>query len=362
MRQLKFNNKIFTIAILTAFLFIFQNCSSGDVSENNPTVEDNTTPAVVDLSADNARYVDGSGNIDDYEVKRGWCESRGWTKLIVDTDVGNTVIRRKVLHKGPTNAWSGTILVFHGGGGNYTNWCTTNLTAWGAFTTSAIARGYGVILMDATDITKDANNNLCGKIWDDNILSRDNHDLPYIEEVITAVTPSLRPAGSSDKIFLVGFSSGGFMTTRAATHFNQLITKFAPVGSGSPYGWHRDCSALNPDRPTVAGEGLDNDTNLAIPSVGSCGPYFPDNSTTYPGELSWDDGGATVKPKFLKLEHFYDGINDYSCHSRIYNRLLFNGYIGNQFVLSPAGLNRSPIYHDWFPEFSSAILNFFDEP
>jgi dienelactone hydrolase len=371
--------------VLFLSIFAFQNCSptnegagvpptsTAPPSTESPNTEPpnteppNTEPpsteqsVSIDLTGDFARFVDGSGQTDDYTSKRVWCESLGWTKLVVDTSVGKNTIKRKVLHKGPSTPWVGTILVFHGGGGNYTNWCTTNSkqSPWGGFTETALARGYGVILMDSTDITTDSKSNLCGKIWDDNILNRHNHDLPYIEKAIKEVAPSLRPSGSSNRIYLTGFSSGGFMTTRAATHFNHLVTKFAPAGSASPYGWHRDCSQLS-TRPTVAGEGKDNDSNQAITTVGGCGSYVFDINKDYPGELTWDDGGASTKPKFLKLEHYYDGINDYSCHNRVLNRLLNNNYVGTQFVMEPAGETRRIKFHDWFPEFTTAILDFFD--
>lgn len=325
-----------------------------------PKADATVAPVVIDLSADKAQHADLSGDYVDYSVERGECESRGWTKAIVETTVGTAIVKRKVLYTGPKQSpWVGTILVMHGGGGNYTNWCAEAVTGFRLFADVAVLRGFGVVLLDSTDMITDENDVHCGKVWDDKKLTRDNYDLPYIENVIVDLAPTIRPANSDTSVYVTGFSSGGFMTTRASSALNHLVTAFAPVGSGSPYGWHRDCSAESP-RLLVAGVGLDNDTGQPITQVGACGTTIYDPDAEYPNERLWDDGGTATKPPFLKVHHFYDAIADFSCHNRVRNQLAANGYSGELFVLIPEGETRAAVHHTFKGEFIAPVLDFFE--
>ena len=337
-------------------------CGGGSSSSSPPPTEPETQPpvaeVVVDQSADVARFVDQSGRVHDYSSDRIACEQRGWTKTLMDIQVGEARHIRKVLHQSPSSGqWRGTLILMHGGGGHYANWCNDDTTARGMMVDAALDNDFAVYLLDSTDFTPDQNDALCGKVWDDNILPRDNHDVPYVEGVIRNLIPQQRPVGIEANVFLMGFSSGGFMTTRAATELNTLVAGFIPIATGSPYGWHRDCSFAS-GRNLVAGVGRDNDTILGISRVQACGPIELDLQATYPNELEWLDGGAVPKPTYLKVQHFDDAIVDFSCHSRHVHQLGENDYSGSVFEFRPLNTTRANIHHSFLPEFISPIIGF----
>jgi len=340
-------------AILAVTLLVA--CSSGSSGPSSPQTPDVET---VDLTADEAEFVDQSGRVDDYSQTRIACEARGWTKSTIAVTIGQRRYLRKVLYSAPASAtWRGAVIVMHGGGGNYAQWCSAGFTSRGMMTDAMLDNDFAVFLLDSTDITTDESGALCGKVWDDNVLARDNHDVPYITSVITEVIADLRPAGSPSNIFLTGFSSGGFMATRAATELNHLVTGFIPMGTASPYGWHRDCSFLT-IRDLVAGVGQDNDSNLNISEINACGPTELNPLASYPSEVAWLDGGATVKPHYLKIQHFDDAIVDFSCHTRHVHQLEQNGYAGSLFELRPTGGTRSLIHHNVIAEFITPMIDY----
>lgn len=57
--------------------------------------------------------------------------------------------------------------------------------------------------------------------------NRPNLDLAFVDDVLREVIPRLRPAGSRTEVFLTRLSSGGYMTTRTATHFEGLVAAAA---------------------------------------------------------------------------------------------------------------------------------------
>ena len=85
-----------------------------------------------------------------------------------------------------------------------------------------------------------------------------------VDELLARVIPARRPTGSRAEVFVTGHSSGGYMTVRLASHFADRISAFAPVGSGDPYGWYRDCTRRAGDRANVSGAGFDAETRRQI--------------------------------------------------------------------------------------------------
>ncbi|MCW1431741.1 hypothetical protein [Novosphingobium sp. JCM 18896] len=280
------------------------------------------------------------------------CLDRGWRREVVR--IGDTA--REVLWQGPPGAWrKGAILVLHGGGGRHFQFCVANARVVAPqvrFGDLAVAQGFAVFLIDSTDRVTDAQGRVCGKIWDDEVRPRANLDLPLIGHVLRGAIPRLRPPGSAPAIFVTGLSSGGYMTVRAATHFNGLVTAFAPVSSGDPYGWHRVCEPGLTARTKVHGTGFDNETGKQIVEPRSC------QAEDYPAEARWDDGGAASKPRFRLFRHENDGVNDASCGEKVERLLRRHGYPGEADFLLRGG-RRSLLNHLWQDAYNQPILDFF---
>lgn len=279
------------------------------------------------------------------------CHRAGWRREVV----ASAGLERRVLWKAPA-VWSrGALVVLHGGGGSHTNYCVAHVEAIGAqvrFTSMALAQGFAVFLIDSSDQVTDHQGRLCGKVWDDEVRSRANLDLPFIEDVLRRVIPARRPAGSRSEVFVAGHSSGGYMAVRLASRFPDLVTAFAPVASGDPYGWFRDCTRRPGDRVLVAGAGFDNDTRRQITEPGACA------ASPQAHEQPWDDLPGVPKPRFRLFHHAQDGINDRSCVDRVRAQLLARGYPEEApFMLD--GPVRSLAAHLWLDGYSAPLLAFF---
>jgi len=280
------------------------------------------------------------------------CMARGWQRVALP--VGG--LPRELLWKAPSGPWTkGTILVMHGGGGQHFQWCVANAPVVAPqvrFSELALAEGFAVVLLNSSDRVTDHQGRVCGKVWDDEVRSRPNLDLPFIGAVVQELLPRLRPANSRSEVFVTGLSSGGYMSARAATHFDQLVTAFAPVSSGDPYGWHRVCEAGTTARTTVHGGGFDNETGKQITEREAC------RARAYPNEKPWDSARPGGKPAFRIFRHEEDGINDRSCGEKISQLLRERGYRGApDFVLQ--GGQRSLANHLWLDTYSRPILDFF---
>lgn len=280
------------------------------------------------------------------------CMARGWQRVVVQV----AGVPRQLLWQAPTSPWSrGSIIVLHGGGGQHFQWCVANAPVVAPqvrFSELALAEGFAVFLLNSSDRVTDNGGQVCGKVWDDEVRNRPNLDLPFIGEVIREVIPRLRPGGSRREVFITGLSSGGYMTVRAATHFDDLITAFAPVSSGDPYGWHRLCEASLTSRTTVHGAGFDNETGKQIIEQGSC------RAQAYPHEKTWDSARPAVKPTFRIFHHEMDGINDLSCSEKVGKLLRQHGYPGSSDFLLRGG-RRSLANHLWQDAYNRPILDFF---
>ncbi|MEK7725516.1 MAG: hypothetical protein AAB336_14280, partial [Acidobacteriota bacterium] len=184
--------------------------------------------------------------------------------------------------------------------------------------------------------------------------SRENLDLPYLKHIFTNIIPSLRKKEDNKSIFLTGLSSGGYMTVRGATHLGDLITAFAPISNGDPYGWQRKCDPkYGNSRDNVKGAGFDNETKKQIIEENSC------LSEIYPNEKKWD-AFLGIKPKFRLFHSKYDGINDYSCGLKMEKQLLAHGFEGEPvYLLKNDGGKRQVINHFWHNEYNAELLQFF---
>ncbi len=278
------------------------------------------------------------------------CLAAGWQRLLVPA----AGLQRLVLWKAPSGAWSrGAIVVFHGGGGQATNFCVANVALIEPqvrFTQAALAQGYAVFLADSTDRVTDKAGRLCGKIWDDEVRSQDSLDLPFVDALITSHVPALRPTSSRPELFLTGLSSGGYRAVRAATALAARVTAFAPVSSGDPYGWTRDCTPRVGDRVNVFGVALDNETGRNITEPGAC------SASSYPNEMPWPN--ATARPPWRAFHHTQDGIHDLSCVDKLQAQLRARGYPGPAaFKLDAA--TRLADWHYWLDDYNQPLLEFF---
>ena len=280
------------------------------------------------------------------------CQANGWAREVIAA----AGLQRLVLWKAPATGWSrGAIVVMHGGGGSHTNYCVANVELIAPqvrFTEMALAQGFAVFLLDSSDQVSDKEARICGKVWDDEVRPRANLDLPFIEDVLRRLIPSKRPAGARAEIYLTGHSSGGYMAVRAASHFGELVTAFAPVSSGDPYGWFRDCTRRAGDRANVAGAGFDSETLRQIVEPNAC------VASSYPHESPWDGAALAVKPGFRLFHHAQDGINDRSCVDKVRAQLLARGYPEvAPFTLDGGGRNVD--VHYWLDDYNAPLLAYF---
>jgi len=283
-------------------------------------------------------------------VQQQQCVAAGWQREVVD--IGGRP--RVVLWKAPEVWTGGAIVVLHGGGGAASNFCAANVALIAPqvrFTRLALARGFAVFLPDSTDRVTDPRGRLCGKVWDDAAAGRDSLDLPFLEHLVSGLIPAQRPAGSRHAVFLTGLSSGGYMSVRAASRLGSRIAGFAPVSSGDPYGWERDCTPLPGDRPNVRGMAFDVDGGQPIGAPGAC------DDRGDAGERSWDDGSG--RPRFRLFHDLDDGIHDASCVARVRRQLLARGYPETPPFTLGTGTARRALAHFWQDAYNQPLLDFF---
>lgn len=285
-------------------------------------------------------------------LQESQCLAAGWQRLIIDA----AGLQRVVLWRAPASGWSrGALLVLHGGGGQHANFCVANSSVIGAqvrFTDAALAQGFAVFLPDSSDRVTDTEGRLCGKVWDDEVRARANLDLPLFEQLLGSALPSLRPAGSRSEVFLVGHSSGGYMTVRAATRLADRVTAFAAVAAGDPYGWYRDCTPRVGDRVNVFGAAFDSETRRQIIEPGAC------SSTSRANEKPWDGATLAARPPWRVFHHAQDGIVDVSCVDKLRQQLVARGYPETP-ALRLEGGTRSADNHAWLDDYNQPLLDFF---
>jgi len=279
------------------------------------------------------------------------CVAAGWQRLVVPV----AGLSRLVLWKAPAGGWArGAIIVMHGGGGTHTNFCAANVSLIEPqvrFTTMAVERGFAVFIADSSDQVTDVAGRLCGKIWDDEVRQRPSVDTAFIDALVMFAIPGVRPSASRPEIFLTGLSSGGYMAVRAATRLGGRIRAFAPVSSGDPYGWTRDCTPRSGDRVNVFGIAFDNETGRPISEPGAC------QSASESREMPWDEGMGP-KPAWRAFHHVGDGIHDVSCVDKLRRRLAARGY-PEVAPLRLEGGTRAAEWHYWLDDYSAPLLQFF---
>lgn len=266
-------------------------------------------------------------------------------------------VDRKVMWKGPLNNWSsGAIVVLHGGGGKADDFCTgaSLVEPQVAFSNLALQNGFAVFALDATtNLVRDELNRPCGRRFDFAVTQHQNVDLPYVQHVLTSLIPGNRPAGSNQKIFITGLSTGGYMTIRAATHFDGLVSAFAPVSAGDPYGTDPICDPALSPRQSAVGILVDRETRQEIVRDNAC------VAAAYPNESPWESQNPSVKPAFRQFHHQKDGIVDYSCAQKTNLTIRAAGYPDSgAYVVDAAGA-KNALYHLWLHSYNQPLIDFF---
>ena len=140
------------------------------------------------------------------------------------------------------------------------------------------------------------------------------------------------------------------MALRAASRLGGHIAGFAPVASGDPYGWQRDCAPRPTDRRNVFGYAFDVDSRRPISEAGSC----DDRGDAL--EHAWDTGAA--RPRFMLLHDRQDGIHDASCVARARRQLHTHGFREAP-ALTLDGGRRAAAWHFWQDAYNAPLLEFF---
>lgn len=283
------------------------------------------------------------------------CLSKGWERIVVEVNG----VDRTIMFRAPDDGWtSGTIIALHGGGGTYTNYCSTVSLGqpMANFSEMALQRGYALFSLDSGDgMLVDENGISCGKRWysfagEDNGA---NPDLQFIEAVIEDVIPTRRPDTASQNIFLVGISNGGYMVTLAATQFPDKVTAFVPVSAGDPYGTRIDCGTNPAYRANAPGVFIDRETGMTISVANAC------SSETYTNELPWlPPGGVTAACR--QFYHEGDLVIDLSCKEKLTFQLQSHGYQCEAPFFLPLESRKRLGDHFWLDEYNPPILDFFD--
>lgn len=289
---------------------------------------------------------------DKYEEE---CVADGWRKITVNVNG----LERRILWKAPKSNWkNGAIIVLHGGGGTYSNYCA-NIEIGKPmieFSNLAIEEGFAIFSLDSEEgFLRDEKGYSCGKRWlsmkEDN---KPNPDLDFIEKAIIETIPALRPSVGSKDIFITGISNGGFMAVLAATTFDDKITAFAPVSAGDPYGIYVNCFEGSAFRQTP-GKLYDSETNKTINEIGAC------KAGDYPNEKEWNTSYPVPvkKPLFKLFYHQGDGVCDTSCKEKVGHLLVEHGYKDEgSFIIEDTGRKRI-LHHFWKQEYNQPLIEFF---
>ncbi len=284
------------------------------------------------------------------------CVRKGWQK-------GNVTVaekKRLVLWKGPHGFWShGAIILLHGDGGSYSNFCS-NINAERAmveFANSAIKEGFAVFSLESLDGEfQGIKGKPCQKRFD----SFGNHvatnlDLPFIGKIITKTIPKLRPVGSKQDIFIAGISNGGFMAVMAAANYANFIKGFAVISAGDPYGTHIDCGKEPLRGKGLAGVYIDNETSKPLSEEGAC------TTSAYRREFLWPVSKLRYNPPFKLFYNEGDPIIHSSCKEKLHRILVSNRFEdAGSFVLPMKGWNRAS-NHGWLKHYNKPMIDFFKE-
>ncbi len=290
--------------------------------------------------------------ISDYH--REECIRKGWKRIELNVK-GK---KRELYFKAPSGYWSlGSIIIFHKEDGDASNFCS-NIRAslpMVEFSNEAINMGFSVFSLESLENSFLAENeSFCGKMFDAFSVNNSlNNDLSFTKEVITKLIPELRPVGSKKNVFLVGVSNGGFMAVKAASQLFHLISGFAVISAGDPYGTKISCFKSRSRLSSYDRVLTDNETKKNLGKENSC------KSASYKNELKWPEIKSRFNLPFILLYHEGDPFIDSSCVLKLKTILVSNSFEGKKdFKVKQKGWKRS-VNHEWLEEYNKPLLDFF---
>lgn len=290
-----------------------------------------------------------------YRFHEEQCLQAGWKKIIVN--VGGA--ERRILWKGPAGGWRrGAIVALHGGGGTYSNYCSTIEAGRPMvdFAELALSEGFAIFSPDSLrDGFRDASGNPCGKRWFSfGRAGSLSPDLDLMRSLLDEVIPRNRSSGDSARIFVTGISNGGFMTILAATQFPEQVAGFAPVSAGDPYGTTINCDVSLTGRANAPGTFNDLETGVSIDTDEAC------VAPAYPHEVPWPVHVAgTPLPPFRQFHHARDGAVDLSCMEKAQRLLTEHGFPVAGAKITPGPGFKRIVNHLWQDYYNRPILDFF---
>ncbi len=279
------------------------------------------------------------------------CIKNGWKKMYVNV-AGD---KRKVLFKLPESKIKGAIILLHGGGGSYSNYCA-NL--WYGkpmvkFSSLALKEGFAIFSPDSGwNSFSDKNGNLCGKRWAS--LDQGDHsqkDLDFIKTIITKIIPSKLPASASRNAFMSGISNGGYMTILSLTRLSKHIKAIAPVSAGNPYSTRMDCKRRERDRLIAPGRYFHNSGHM-ISENNAC-------SSNHIKLLPKATKSKTQDVPFKQFHHKDDSLVDLSCMKEAQRFLIKNGFKDDAPHIASHFGGKRLWKHFWLKQYNAPIISFF---
>lgn len=208
---------------------------------------------------------------------------------------------RVALVKAPTTWNKKVVIVLHGRTQDADVWFDGS-SDQNSFTAEALKQGFLVIAPDSiSPYCKSA------KQWD---YTTRSIDFSFIESIFSWAEDSL----GAEKIYIIGISSGGFMTERLAITYPKTINAVVIHSAGSP-------------------------DNAILETSGVCGVKFNTNTLSIP----------TTHPPTYLLHGQTDRIVDYEIGRNLYTGLVASG-IKTEMYTKPMGR------HQWFSEQNRTIL------
>ena len=132
-----------------------------------------------------------------------------------------------------------------------------------------------------------------------------------------------------------------------------MITAFAPVSAGDPYGTDTNCDTSLSARTAAKGILTDRETGLQIIEDDACA------ASSYGDESPWESSTKNAKPAVKQFHNRRDGIVDVSCMEKVTDMLKKAGYPTQEPFVIRGGWRKKLANHLWLDEYNEPLLDFF---